>query len=267
MRDSTRTLPRSLAPVVERLELDQPEFITLEELAAIAHENGLRTAPALIAHRLRERGWLLSTGLRGVWEFAPGSSAGPFSKGGPLLPLQAALALEPELDVAVALSSAAWAFGLSDRAPETLELAIPPGIYPPAGLARQTRICRFRGTLRPETLRGVPVQRAETTLIHMAARPNQVRSWGGVREWIGDLVAEARERDIHAELHGRPRSVRARLAYLLQGLWPALATQLRDDNVAKIWFGPRRNLRRHSEQWHIADTVLPFDPALLPPVR
>ena len=84
----TRSVPISLAPVVERLELDQPELVTLEQLTKIAAELGVRTAPALIAYRLRMRGWLLSTGLSGAWEFAPGAHAGPYSRGGPLLPAE-----------------------------------------------------------------------------------------------------------------------------------------------------------------------------------
>ena len=108
MDNMTRSLPKSLAPVIERLELDQTEIITLKQLTSIVDELGIGTAPSLVAHRLRARGWLLSTGINGAWEFAPGAHAGAHSRGGPLLSVRAALALVPGLPATVALSSAAW---------------------------------------------------------------------------------------------------------------------------------------------------------------
>lgn len=263
----TRSIPKTLAPVVERLELEQPEVVTLQDLASIAKDLDLRTAPPLLAYRLRERGWLLPTPTRGVWEFAPGARAGPYSRSGPLLALRAALARAPDLPLAVALSSAAWGHGLADRVPPRLELALLPGRRPPAGLERQARILPFESRLEPEPLRGVPVQRFETMLVHMAARPTHVRSWGGVVTWIADVVVEAEEPDLRHELAGRPGAVRIRLAYLLQGMWPSLADELARDKRTKVWFGPRAKLRRHSQRLLVADSILPFDPAGLPQVR
>lgn len=263
----TRSVPIALAPVVERLELDQPEIVTLKQLRRMAAELGVRTAPALIAHRLLALGWLLRTGLSGAWEFAPGAHAGPHSRGGPLLPVKAAFALMPDLPAAVALTSAAWVYGLADRTPPRMELAVRPGGRVPAGLSRQVQVLRFDARLQPVKRRGVPVQRFESLLVHMAARPSRIKSWGGVVEWLGDVVAEAVEADILLELEDRPRAVRVRLAYLLQGLWPELSERIGRGASTKVWFGPRGKLRRHSQRWHIADSILPFDPAQLPRVR
>ena len=263
----TRSIPISLAPILEHLELEQPEIVTLNQLRDIARETGSRTSPALIAHRLLALGWLLRTGLNGAWEFAPGAHAGPLSRGGPLLAFKAALALAPGLPAALALSSAAWAYGFADRTPSRIELAVAPGGTVAAGLTRKVRILRFDTRLEPVDRKGVPVQRVESVLVHLAARPSHVTSWAGVAEWIGDLVAEAKEADVQLELSGRPRAVRVRLAYLLQALWPRLAEQIGDEGTSKVWFGPRRKLRRHSQKWRVADTVLPFDPAKLPPVH
>jgi len=263
----TRSIPISLAPVLERLELDQPEIVTLKQLTAIAAEVGVRTAPALIAHRLMRRGWLLGTGLRGAWEFAPGAHAGPHSRGGALLPVKAALALEPGLPAAVALSSAAWVHGLADRTPSRIELAVRPGVHVPAGLGRSVHVLRFDARLAPLKRKGVPVQRFETLLVHLATQPSRVGSWGGVAEWLGDVVVEAVEADVLRELEGRPKAVRVRLAYLLQGLWGELAERIGADARTKVWLGPRTKLRRHSQRWHVADSILPFDPAQFARVR
>ena len=265
--NTTRTIPRGLGQIVERLELDRPQVITLNELKAIVQEAGIGTSPRLVAQRLRERGWLLSTGLRGVWEFAPASHAGAHSRGGPLLPAIAAFALDPQLRAVVARGSAAWLHGLADRAPRRLELAAVPGERVPAGLERRAKIVIFSARLEPVWKRGLPIQQFETLLVHLAARPSQVSSWGAVAEWLGDVVAGADEAKILSELSDRPRAVWARLAYLISGLWPELAERLGADVTTKVWFGPRRKLRRHSQKWQIADSILPFDPRTLPRVR
>ena len=263
----TRNVPISLAPVVERLELDQPEIVTLKQLTRLATELGVRTAPALVAHRLQALGWLLRTGLSGAWEFAPGAHAGPHSRGGPLLPIKAALALMPDLPAAVALNSAAWVHCLAHRTPPKIQVAVKSGARVPAGLVRKVQVLRFDARLNPVKRKRVPVQRFESILVHMAARPSQVKPWGEVVEWLGDIVAEAVEAEVLHELEDRPRAVRVRLAYLLQGLWPDLSERIGSGTSTKVWFGPRGKLRRHSQRWRVADSLLPFDPAKLPRVR
>lgn len=263
----TRSVPPGLAPVVERLELDQPALVTLKQLARIVGKVGIGTAPELVAHRLRARGWLLPTGLSGVWEFAPAAHAGPHSRGGPLLPVAAAFALRPDLRAAVALGSAAWAHGLSDRAPARVSVAAAPEARLPQGLKRRVDVVRFASRLPPAQKKGVPVQRLETLLVHLAARPTHMSSWGEVAEWLADIVADAETSDVITELEGRPRSVTIRLAYLTQGVWPELAERTGARPSSRVWFGPRQKLRRHSQQWRVADTLLPFDPAKLPPAR
>jgi hypothetical protein len=84
MTTPTRSLSRQLAPLVAELELRQPTLVTLRELAILAEEAGLRTPAKVVAARLRATGWLLPTGQRGVYEFAPGAHAGPYGHGDPL---------------------------------------------------------------------------------------------------------------------------------------------------------------------------------------
>jgi hypothetical protein len=52
---------------------------TVEELASLAEEAGLRTPAKVAAARLRATGWLLPTCERGIYEFAPGAHAGPLA--------------------------------------------------------------------------------------------------------------------------------------------------------------------------------------------
>lgn len=250
------------------LELDAPEVVTMADLSELVERTGIGTEPRLVAARLRERGWLLPTGTRGVWEFAPAAHAGPIGHGDLYLPLRTALAARPALDAAVCLVSAMRAHGLAERAPDRLEVSVPSGTSVPEGLRRRARVIMFEAQLPPQVLRGVPVHVPATILAHVAARPTDVRGWGTFADALADLVASTEPADIDRELVDRPRSVRVRLAYLLQGVAPDLADRFLPPDqggrsAPKVWFGPRAPLKRHSTRFSVADTLLPFDPAEL----
>ncbi|WP_162616377.1 type IV toxin-antitoxin system AbiEi family antitoxin [Xylanimonas allomyrinae] len=238
--------------------------MTAAQIAEIATRHGIRTEPRLIAHRLREAGWLLPTGTRGVWEFAPGAHAGPFGHGDPTTPLRAALDRDPSLDAALCLHTAAWAHSLADRVPAKLDIAVPIGSRLPAGLARQTTAVRFDARLPRTRLKGVPVHAVESIVVHLAAAPSVVR-WASVGEWFGELAALADGSNLQAEVDGRPEAVQRRVGYLLSGSRPDLAEPFVPARSAgKVWFGPRARTIRNSAPWLIADTILPFDPTMLP---
>src|ERR1700722_15179223 len=168
-----RSLSRQLAPLVAELELRQPVLVSLKELAALAEEAGLRTPAKVIAARLRATGWLLSTGQRGVYEFAPGAHAGPYGHGDPFIVLRAALSAGYPLSVA--LQSALWLYGMAERGPDRHELAAPPGSSVPVSVRRRVRVVRFSPRLRTARVDRLPVHQAATILVHAAARPGDVR--------------------------------------------------------------------------------------------
>jgi predicted transcriptional regulator of viral defense system len=270
MANMTRTISRSLGTILTELELDAPQVVTLAELAALATRTGVGTAPRVVADRLRKLGWLLPTETVGVWEFAPAAHAGPIGHGDQFLELRAALASRPSLDAAVCLTSALLAHGLTDRAPSRLEVAVKTRASIPEGLRRATRVVVFDSNLTPERSRSVPIHLPGSILVHVAARPADVRGWGAIANALPELVDVVMPADIDAELAGRPRSVRVRLAYLTQGVAPDLADRLVPPDeggraAPKIWFGPRGSLKRHSSRFSVADTLLPFDPADLHP--
>lgn len=253
----TRNIPPSLAPVLEQLELNADELVTTARLDELVRAAGIDTPTRIVAARLRERGWLLETGQRGVWEFAPAAVAGPHSRGGPTRLLRSVLARR-EVPCGLTFQAAAWALGLADRAPLRVEVAMANEHdvrWMPAGLD----ISIFTPRLPYQTAKNVPVLDPASVLTHMAAAPTRVRSWTSAVEWLPDLAAEAAATDTLSELEGRPATVRARLGYLLQGLRPDIAGELTEP-ATKTWFGPRRRLIRHDERWQMADTLLPFDP-------
>ncbi len=256
----TRTISRSLAPVVEALELDQPVVVTTEQLRGMVEDAGVDTPAHVVVQRLAERGWLLPTGVRGAWEFIPGSHAGAFSRGDPFLTLRAQLAVTPDLPVRVALGSALWTLGIADRPPSPHEVSIPSREHVPAALPRSFRVVRFEPALAASSVNGLPVDRPATVLVHLAAAPNAVQSWGEVLDLLPDLIGLVDPDELSQETAGRAHATRVRLAYLLDGVEPALLEYLAVVPGPKVWFGPRRRLKRHDARWNIADTLLPRHP-------
>lgn len=253
----TRSIPPSLAPVLAQLELAGTDLVTTAELDGILRAAAIRTETRIVAARLRELGWLLPTGQRGVWEFAPAAVAGPHSRGGHTRLLRSVLARN-EITCGLTFQAAAWAHGLADRAPDRIEVA--------AATARDARrlpseldVSVFAPRLSYVTAKDVPVLRESSILAHMATSPSHVRSWVSAIEWLPDVAAEASAADILTELRDRPATVAARLGYLLQGLRPDIAEQISGPST-KTRFGPRRTVIRHDSRWQVADTMLPFDP-------
>ena len=262
-RQVTRSVPFALAPVIEALEFEEAFLVTTDRLDELRLEAGIKSSTAMVAKRLRDRGWLLETPQRGVWEFAPGSHAGPISRGQPFTDVLAVLEANPELQAGISLSSALWAHGLLDRSPDKPEVAIPVGREAPAPLKRAARTVNFDWVLPLVTKKGAPVHALETILVHLAARPTAVRSWSAVLEALPDVVAEVAHADVRKEVSGRPAAVATRLAYLVHGLSPDLAVAVKPQDHGKVWFGPRGPLKRHNSEFNIADTVLPVNPAIL----
>jgi hypothetical protein len=264
----TRNISPQMAILLEELELEQPTLVTSDHLQRLVDHHAIRTPTKVIAARLREKGWLLPTGRRGVWEFAPAAVAGPYSRNDPVTPLRAFLLARPEAKCALTFQAAAWAHGLADRAPLRMEVAATT-----AALAKQLPSSVagsvFDPRLDPDELRGVPVLAPESVVVQMATKPAAVRSWASALAWLPELAHVLTWEMLEQELDGRPSSVLSRTGYLLQGLRPDLAQEIRDvglwakKTVSKTWFGPRRTLLRHDAVWQIADTILPFDPRAL----
>lgn len=270
MTDS-RTLGPALAKVVEELELDQPVVVTLNDLADILQRRAIRTGPVEVARRLRDRGWLLETAQRGVYEFAPGAHAGPYGHGDPFVDLRAFLANEPQGAItaraAACLHSAVWLRGFSDRAPNKHELAVPRGVRVPKALSSAYRVVRFDAELEPEMLEGVPVQRPASLLVHLASRPSDVRSWTVFVDALPDLVTGTSAEELGREIRSRSGATRARLGYLLEGQ-NTDHLHLTDLGVVRpagtIWFGPRDGKVHYDARWNIADTTLRSSVAAAP---
>jgi hypothetical protein len=260
----TRTISSSLAPVLEQLELRAEDLVTTEQLDELVQAAGIGTSTRLVAARLRERGWLLNTGERGVWEFAPAAVAGPYSRGGPTRLFRSFLA-HSNVVGGLTFQAAAWALNAADRAPARPEIALANRgdlRRTPKGLDASV----FDPYLPYAIAKGAPTLQPASILVHMAQWPNRVRSWVSAQEWLPEIAAEANTADVLTELHGRAATVSARTGYLLQGLRPDIAADI-PQPCTTTWFGRRRPLkRRRDNHWKVADTLLPFNPRDLRPV-
>ena len=264
-----RSISPQMAKVLERLELERPLLLTSKGLAAMLYEEGIATPAPLFAARMREKGWLLPTDLRGVWEFAPAESAGAYSSMDPLLPLKSFAAAHPNLQPALTGQAAAWALGLADRAPAIIDATLPNAPAKKPVTPENLRLLTFSPALPTVEAHGVASLSPDSLFVHMAARPTQVSSWQSASEWLPDVAFELMPERIAEELRERPQSVAARTGYLLQGMRPDIsaAISLAMGPVSKVRFGPRAPSRRNDERWGIADTLLPFDPRDLEDVR
>lgn len=256
----TRYIPKWLSLVVESLELNRPELVTMGELNEIAGGLGIDTPGYVISDRLRKLGWLLETSQRGVWEFAPAENAGPYSTSDPLLPVKAFVLAHPYCKAALSLQTAAWALGLADRVPSRIEVAFVkrPTVKIPDEISPNV----FESKIGTTEAKGTVCLRPESIIVQMAQKPGVVRSWQGALEWLPDVAYETEGALILAELDSRPLSVWARTGYLLSGMRPDVAEEIRKEFIprSKTRFGSRKTALRNDEAWKVSDTLLPFDP-------
>jgi len=259
MTTKSRSVPRSIAAILEALELEQPTLVTLTLLKELVAETSASISAAHAARMLRERGWLLPLRTSGVWEFAPGARAGAWGAGDPFIELRARLATRP-IKVAVAAESAAWLLGLSTRAPNPHVIALPSGANVPRSLDA-FRIVRWSATDALEDIGGLPVWSVSTLITFMGARPERYRDWPNVSEWLSDGAERVSADALRSELVGQPRSGWARTSYLLsRGGRDETADELlatAPPGGGPFHLGPRNMRSEYSSRFEVIDHVFP----------
>ena len=254
-----RTLSRGLAPVVEQLELERPQVVTLRDIEGICAAESVGTEPRIVASRLKKAGWLLPTGQRGAWEFAPAELAGSYPSYDPLLPIKAFAAANPGAMPMLRGQTAAWAMGLADRAPSVVEVALDTETH--ASMPKGISTCAYHTMLPPRRVKGTSSLAPEAVIIQMAERPSTVRSWESAVEWLPDVMVEMSAEATLEELQGRSAATAQRTGYLLQGTRPDIAERIfqttKPKSVARFGQG---SARRSNSKWMIADAKLPWNP-------
>ncbi len=258
-----RSVTPAVAPVLERLELDQPVVVSRQDLDAARHATGSSTTTRYLIEELRTQGWLLALRTRGYWEFAPAARAGAIGAGDPHIELRAALRKWPDLPVALAAESAAWLLGLSARSPNRHAIAVPASFRVPPALG-EYRVIRHAPRLDPQVSNGLPIWSVATLLAAMSHRPSGYRDWPNVADWLSQAVSEVRHEHLQVELVDAPRSTWMRLAYLIdQGGRPDLAaaiTRAAPPGKGPYYLGPRSARGVHNNQYNVIDSTLSISP-------
>lgn len=255
----TRPLPKSLARVVEELELRQPAVVTRSLLREISASTDLRLTEDAVAERLVRYGWLLPLRQRDAWEFAPAARAGRYPAGDPWIELRALLEHEPDAPVAVAFESAIWELGHATHQPTHPVLAHRRGWRPPRSLGART--VTFDWRLRTRSVKGLPVWGEPTIVVAAAERPAAQGNWANADAWLPETFRAVTPIDILTEASHRNVSTLARLGYLAE-------RSGRDDVADEIeavlpnrlpvtFLGPRDRRDGWSRRWHVYDSLLP----------
>lgn len=257
---TTRSLPASLAPIVEELELLQPAVVTRARLAEIAAGKGIRLDSAAIAERLVRHGWLLPLRKRNTWEFAPAARAGPIRSGDAWIELRALLQHDPSAPVAIAFESAVWELGYSTQKPTTPVLAHRRGWRPPRSLS-DVRSITFDWRLPTAEFRGLPGWQPATIVVAAANRPAAQGNWRNADDWLPETFRATTPDDVVAEAFDRGTPTLARLGYMAE--WSGRydiadrIAQLLPGRPPVTYFGDRRHRERWIARWRVYDALLP----------
>lgn len=257
---TARSVPSSLAPIIEELELRQPKLVTKVNLADLINDRGLDLRSDDVAHRLQMQGWLLSLKTKDAWEFAPASRAGRIGSGDPFIELRATIHHRPELPVAVAYESAAWLHGFSRRPPEKEVISIPANIDPPPAL-KGFRITHIRGQNAPVHIDQLPIWSIDTLIVLMSERPMSYRAWPTVMEWLREATARVDHDLILKELSDRGLATWARTGYILEAggsedLGEKIHQQLEPSRKGPFYLGPRNSPGKVDKRWDVRDSIL-----------
>lgn len=211
---SGRSIPRSVADVLARLEAIGHEVVTRSMLSEVLTEVGSDLHPDDAARILLRNGWFLPLRTQGAWEFAPAHRGGPIRAECPWLEVKATAATKPELEVAVGYEGAAFLHGF-------VEHALPESAIVAAKTARRpTALSGFRwvalGLPRSAILeiRNTPTLTVEAMLFAVAARPAAVHDWDTAGKWLRQAAHRATD-TIHHLLEQAGTSVTARVGHIL----------------------------------------------------
>jgi hypothetical protein len=242
----TRVISRSVAGIVEQLELDGDLLITLDRLTTAMHHaghKGTATDVRRMAYELQRDGWLGQLRTKHVWEFLPGARGGAHGSGDRFIEFRAQRAVDPTWPGVLAMESAASVLGLAQRIPEQEVVALPPEHPFPKALAGEWRYIHIK---LPEAgltaINGLPSWNREGLIVGVAARPSAYKDVAGLAQWLPEAARAADIDTVISLLATVPRATAQRAAYLLGAAgnddargaivatYPATET---------VWLGPR----------------------------
>lgn len=214
-----RSIPKYLASIVEQLELDQVQLLTIKDIQRYAVFVGSTVQATRIAFELKNRGWLLPTSARGVYEFSPGANAGAYSTGGKLLDIKAVSLANPEIKWFYSHQSALYFHKIIDQMPDKPQITIKCNSIKnvPYSFTKLTHHV-FDSQLEPIIINGNPVEQLETLLVHICAKPTSVNDWFIYEENIRNIWALCNIDKLRQELNEQSHNTKIRLKKLLRSI-------------------------------------------------
>lgn len=254
-----RVITRSVADVVEHLELDGDIVVTVDRLMSVMRQMEMRGDPRRLAYELQRDGWLGRLRTRHAWEFLPGARGGPYSSGDRFIEFRAQLSVDPSWPGVLAMESAASVLGLAQRIPEKEIVALPEGEPFPKALTGDWRHVHIH---IPEegvsTINGLPTWDREGLIVGIAVRPSSYKDVAGLGQWLSDSAFDADITKIIHLLEPMGDAIRQRAAYLLS----AAASGGAEDIIAAYpptetaWLGPRQAGGYYEPLTRVNDTLL-----------
>lgn len=241
-----RLISYSVADVVEQLELEGDLVVTVDRLAAVVRQLGLKDsdkAVRRIAYELQRDGWLGRLRTRHAWEFLPGARGGAYTSGDRFIEFRAQRAVNPSWRGALGMESAASVLGLAQRLPEQEVVALPADELVPKALAGEWRYVRID---LPDagltTLNGLRSWNLEGLIVGIATRPSAYKDIAGLGQWLPDAVADVSTDTVISLLEEMRPTTAQRAAYIIGA---AGNDNARSAIVAAfpptetVWLGPR----------------------------
>ncbi len=255
-----RTIPKSLAPIVEQLELDGDVVVTVDRISGVLNEVGSDDDARQVAYDLQRAGWLGSLRTRGAWEFYPGARGGAYASGDRFIEFRAQKELDHSWPGVIAMESAASLLGYAQRLPGHEVVSLPPGVTPPKAFARDWRVVTL--VMPPEgctLVDGLPTWNLEGLIAGIAARPAGYRDVPGLAQWLPDAAPNVDVTTLGKLLRNLPQAAAQRAAYLLSsgGNVDAGNTVVHAFPPQSVtWFGKRGPGGQFDSQTQVNDTAL-----------
>lgn len=255
-----RTIPPSLASVVEQLELDGASIVTVADLARISGPNPSDDAARQVAYELQRAGWLGRLRTKNAWEFLPGARGGPIGSEDRLVEFRARRATDPGWGGVLAMESAATLHGLAQRLPAQEVVALPHGETFPKALSGDWRYVRLDlGPNGATLVNELPTWTVDALIVGVATRPSGYRDVAGLGQWL-ELAAERVDTEAVIDLlKTQNAATRQRAAYLLSA---ALFREKVDEVLRAypphqpVWLGPRTTGGHFDRRCLVNDTLL-----------
>lgn len=255
-----RTIPPSLAAVVEQLELDGASIVTVADLARMLGLNTPGDQGRQVAYELQRAGWLGRLRTKNAWEFLPGARGGPIGSADRFVEFRARRATDPSWGGVLAMESAASLHGLAQRLPAQEVVALPHGATFPKALAGDWRYVRLDMGQEGNTLvNALPTWTIDALVVGVAARPSGYRDVAGLGQWL-EVAAHRVDVDAVVDLlKAQNAATRQRTAYLLAA---ALFREKADVVLREyppsqpVWLGPRKVGGYFDRDCLVNDTLL-----------